>query len=511
MSGPLILSVDQGTTNSKALVIDGTGRVVSQASRPVPIDYPHPGWVEQDPRQVLDTVVEAVNEVLAGVERAPDVLAITNQRESVLLWDRATGEPVGPMVSWQCRRSSGLCERLRSEGAEDEVSRRTGLPLQPFFPAGKFAWLIDSDNTTRSRAEGGELCGGTVDSWLLWNLTGGEVHATDASNASRTQLYDIYEQSWNEELLELFSVPEAILPEVRPSSGVFGSTVAFGKLPAGIPVAAMVGDSHGALYGHGCHHPGPVKVTFGTGSSLMTVAPGPIAPSNGLSATIAWSTGEPVYALEANILSSGAAIEWMAEILGVQNVEEIEILADGEAASDGVFFVPALTGLGAPHWEADAQGLLVGMTRATNRSHLARAALESVAFQVRDVLDALETVAPSRDPAHRILYADGGASRSDLLMQIQADLTGWPVARGNSSHLAAVGAAYLAGVAMGYWSEEEVRRLNEHRDHFLPALAAAERDFSYDGWRDAVRRALPSPSEATTTDSEREQWPVSMS
>lgn len=510
MNDPLILAIDQGTSYSKALVFDEAGEVVAAASRHTPISYPRPGWVEQDPHLVLDSVMDAVDEVLGKVERPPNILAITNQRESAMIWERASGEPVGPLVSWQCRRSNEKCEQLRSAGAEKEILDKTGLPLEPLFSAGKLSWLLDAGDSIRTRAERGELCGGTVDSWLLWNLTGGAVHATDTGNASRTQLFDIYALSWSEELLDLFGVPAALLPEVRPSSGVFGTTVAMGDLPAGVPVAAMVGDSHGALYGHGCRGPGPVKVTFGTGSSLMTIVPGPFPASNGMAVTIAWSREKPTYALEANILTTGSAIEWMAEVLGLERASEVDDLAGDSAAADGVYFVPALLGLAAPHWQSDARGILVGMTRATGRSHLARAALEGVAFQVRDVLEALEAVAPPDDPS-RVIFADGGASRSDLLMQVQADLTGWSVARADSPHLAAAGSAYLAGLALGVWDEEEVSGLTEHRDHFLPTLGSTERDLLYDGWQDALRRALPVSMDAKTGDLEMEKWPASMS
>lgn len=508
MNGPLILAIDQGTTNSKALVLDRAAEVVADASRPVPISYPRPGWVEQDPRVVLETVVASVDEVLAKIGTVPDILALTNQRESALLWDRGTGDPVSPLVSWQCRRSYDICERLRSGGAEEEVRDKTGLPLDPLFSAGKLKWLLDSDDGVRARAERGELCGGTIDSWLLWNLTGGAVHATDVSNASRTQLYDIYTHSWSQELLDLFDIPGDLLPEVQASSGIFGTTAAIGDLSAGLPIAAMVGDSHGALYGHGCDRPGPVKVTYGTGSSLMTLVPGPVRPSHGLSVTIAWSRRDPVYALEANISATGAAIEWMARILDLPGVAAVDVLAADSAAADGLFFVPAMSGLAAPHWESEARSILVGMTRATGRSQLARAALEAVAFQVRDVLEVLEVVSPPDHPDFRVLYADGGASRSEVLMQIQADLTGWSVARADSPHLAAAGSAYLAGLAEGIWDEDEVRGLTGHRDHFVPRLKATERDESYQGWRDALLRAFPRESETKT--SERKRWPASM-
>jgi glycerol kinase len=492
MTGP-ILAIDQGTTNTKALLVDGEGRIVQRASRPVQLAYPHAGWVEQDGDALWQSVQKSVDDCLraAGGVR-PSGIAISNQRESVLVWERATGRPAGPVVIWQCRRTSERCERLRLDGAEPQVRDRTGLPIDPLFSATKLAWLLDEIPDGRRRAADGALCAGTIDSWLLWNLTGGDVHRCDVSNASRTQLLDLRTLAWDDTLLDLFGVPASVLPEIHPSSGVAGESVACGEIPAGLPIASMIGDSHAALFGQGGFRPGAVKATYGTGSSLMTTTPGLISSSHGLCSTVAWGIGrDVVYALEGNISATGATLQWISELLGLDDPAAAAELASSVETSGGVSFVPAFVGLGAPYWAERARGLLTGITRGTTAAHLARAALESIAFQVRDVFAAMACDG-RLDGA--VLLADGGASRSDRLMQFQADVIGAPVLRNNATDISALGAAYLAGLALGVWrSVDEIEALPKSLERFEPRMGDAERDAALAVWNGAVARCLFEP------------------
>jgi glycerol kinase len=489
MSGP-ILAIDQGTTNTKALLVDGDGRILCRASRPVPLAYPHAGWVEQDAVAIWESVCEAVDDCLQGTR--PSGVAISNQRESVVVWERATGRPAGPVVIWQCRRTSDRCAQLRADGAEETVRARTGLTIDPLFSATKLAWLLAAIPDGRRRADAGELCAGTIDSWLLWNLTGGAEHRCDVSNASRTQLLNLETLKWDDALLALFDVPARVLPEVRPSSGVFGETVACGALPAGLPVAGMIGDSHAALFGQGGFRPGAVKATYGTGSSLMRRTPELTFSSHGLSSTVAWGLGSEVaYALEGNISATGAALQWVADLLGLQDPAAAAELAASVASADGVSFVPAFVGLGAPHWAERARGLVTGVTRGTTAAHLARAALEAIALQVRDVFVAM-TCDGGAEGA--VLLADGGASRSDTLMQFQADVIGRPVLRNDAADISALGAAYLAGLALGTWrSLDQIEALPKSFERFEPRLGEAERDATIAEWQGAVDRCLFEP------------------
>ena len=495
MSGP-ILAIDQGTTNTKALLVDGDGRIVQRASRPVQLSYPHAGWVEQDADALWTSVRDAIDECLAS---APDVrpsgIAITNQRESAVVWDRATGRPAGPVIVWQCRRTSERCGRLRRDGTAGAVRDRTGLPIDPLFSATKLAWLLDEIPDGRSRASNGALCAGTIDSWLLWNLTGGAAHRCDVSNASRTQLLNLRTLAWDDTLLDLFAVPAAALPEIVPSSGVAGETVASGRIPGGVPIAGMIGDSHAALFGQGGFRAGSVKATYGTGSSLMSATPGLVFSDHGLCSTIAWGIGrEVVYALEGNISATGAALQWVAELLRLADPGAAVELASSADSTGGVFLVPAFVGLGAPYWAERARGLMTGITRGTTAAHLSRAALESIAFQVRDVF-AVMTCDGRIDPA--VLLADGGASRSDLLMQFQADVLGKPVVRNNATDISALGAAYLAGLALGTWSSlDDIGALPQSLERFEPRMGDAERRAALDAWRDAVARCLYQPDAA---------------
>ena len=498
MSGP-ILAIDQGTTNTKALLVDDEGRIVRRASRSVQLSYPRAGWVEQDPLALWQSVRDAADDCIGGAGGVlPSGVAISNQRESVAVWERATGRPAGPVVIWQCRRTSERCDRLRLDGAEATVRDRTGLPIDPLFSATKLAWLLDEIPDGRRRAEDGELCVGTIDSWLLWNLTGGAAHRCDVSNASRTQLLNLRTLAWDDTLLDLFGVPTAALPEIRPSSGVVGETVASGAIRAGLPIASMIGDSHAALFGQGGFRPGSVKATYGTGSSLMTTTPKLVSSSQGLCSTVAWGIGqEATYALEGNISATGAALQWVAELLGLADPAAAADLAASVQSADGVSLVPAFVGLGAPYWAERARGLMTGITRGTKGAHLARAALDAIAFQVRDVFVAMECDARV---AAAVLLADGGASRSDHLMQFQADVIGRPVVRNNATDISALGAAYLAGLALGTWrSLDDIDGLPKSLQRFEPRLGESERQAALLEWQGAVARCLFEPDVSGTS------------
>lgn len=486
----LILAIDQGTTNTKVLLVDHTGAVRAGASCAVAISFPQPGWVEQDTRALWASVTQAVDSCLA---KAGDVeilaVGITNQRESVVAWDRRSGDPAGPCITWQCRRTAPFCEELQERGLEGAIRERSGLPVDPLFSGSKARWLLANIPDGLRRAAAGDLCIGTVDSWLLSNLTGGAIHATDASNASRTQLLNLRQCRWDTELLTIFDIPAACLPEVRASSGIFGATTGCGLLPAGVPVASLIGDSHAALFGHAAFAPGAVKATYGTGSSLMTPVDSPIPSAHGLSTTIAWAESSRVrYALEGNITNTGGAMQWFADFLGLSGgAEQAAALAATVPDAGGAYLVPAFAGLGAPHWDSGARGLMYGLTRGTTPAHVARATLDSIAYQVRDVFEALRRDAAFCAPA---LFADGGASRNNRLMQFQADILGCPVIRSSSADLSAMGAAWLAGLAIGYWkSLEELERLPRETARFEPAMTESDRADLIEGWRDALGRS----------------------
>ncbi len=487
---PTILAIDQGTTNSKALLVAQDGTILANASQPLAVRYPQPAWVEQDPLELwasVRAVIDACLRAAPGIR--PHAIAIANQRESILLWERKTGAPVGPCVVWQCQRGARFCNGLRERGLEPWIRQRTGLTIDPMFSASKARWLLENAEDGFRRAGRGELCLGTVDSWVLWNLTGG-VHACDYTNASRTQLFNLASAAWDPELLALFDIPIEALPEARPSSALHGHTISTGPLPGGIPIAGLIGDSHAALFGHAGFEPGQVKATYGTGSSLMTPTPTPIISQRGLSTTVAWAAqGQtPRYALEGNIYATGAAVQWLGEFIGADDpAARIEALASAVSDSGGVYLVPAFTGLGAPHWNDVARGLLTGLTRGTTAAHAARAVLDAIAFQIRDVFEVMLAETGAEPQA---LLADGGASRNDLLMQIQADLLGIPVLRSLSPDVSALGAAYLAGMATGLWAtQDEIAALPRPRDRFEPRIGSDERAQRVAGWQSAVRRA----------------------
>jgi len=493
-----ILAIDQGTTNTKALVVGPSGTVLARGSQPTAIRYPQPGWVEQDAQEVWRCTRAAIAECLGAADMLSDdepnlaAVAVTNQRETALVWERETGEPVGPCVVWQCRRSAPFCNQLKLQGLEPLLRERTGLQVDPMFSAGKLRWILEHTQDGFRRAERGELCAGNIDAWVLWNLTGGAVHATDLTNASRTQLLNLHTLQWDEEALNVFGIPAAALPEIKPSSALYGETVPLDGLPAGIPIAAMIGDSHASLYGQAGFRPGTIKATYGTGSSLMTPTARPVLSEKGLSTTIAWARESATYALEGNIYATGAAVQWVGELLGLADPGPgVEKLARTVEETGGVYFVPALVGLGAPHWVDSARGTITGLTRGAGAEQLARAALEAIAYQVRDVFDVMQ--AESGAPL-RTLLADGGASRNDLLMQFQADMIGCPVLRSTSTDISPLGAAFLAGLAVGLWADEaEIEGLVPPRDRFEPHMSPDRREALYAGWRAAVARAIFEP------------------
>ena len=475
-----ILAIDQGTTNSKAVLVSTTGEILSRGSSPVGIEHPQPGWVEQSPLRIWQSVQEAIA-VCLQTGPAVDVLgiAISNQRESVTVWDTATGKSLGPVVSWQCRRSAHACAELISAGHAPRVQALTGLPIDPMFPGPKMKWLLDRVPVGR------EVRLGTIDAWLIHCMTDGAVHACDAANAARSQLYDLNHQLWSDELCELFGVPKSALPEVRDSASFFGETRNVPGLRDGIPIASAIGDSHAALFGHGAFDPGDSKVTFGTGSSIMTTLPRFIAPERGLTTTIAWSVNsQPTYAFEGNILVSAAALPWMAEMLGLPDVKAlIDLAATAEAGGPG--FVPAFVGLGAPYWRADSRALFSGITFNTTRAQMARAVTDSMAFQVHDVFKAMSAQSPT--PLGR-LYADGGPSQNTFLMQCVADTLNHVIVQCDAPEASALGAAYLAGLSLGVWPDlAAIAALPRAGNPLLPrASDAAERLLI---WQDAIYRS----------------------
>ncbi len=494
MAPQAILAIDQGTTTTKAILVDADGLVIQRATRALAVSYPQPAWVEQDPTALWQSVSEAITECVAGMA-TPVAIAITNQRESVILWERATGKPIGPCVLWQCQRGAALCRTLTAQGHEPLVRACTGLTIDPIFSASKMRWLLDQTENGGERAAQGELCLGTIDSWLLFNLTGGQIHACDMTNASRTQLFCLATQQWEPALLALFGIPLAALPEIKASSAHYGETIAGHGWPGGIPIAGMIGDAHGALYGHAGFQPGSIKATYGTGSSLMTPTPTLVLSQSGLSATIAWSHPTQIrYALEGYIYVTGAAVEWCGQLLGLANpAQEIEALAAGTLDAGEVYLVPAFVGLGAPHWQHDVHGLISGLTRGSTPTHLARATLAAIAYQICDLFYVMQAEVGS---PRQVLLADGEASRNNLLMQFQADILDCPVLRSTSPDSAALGAAYLAGLASGLWpSEEAIATLPRPHDRFDPHMKPGRRVDLYAGWQAAVARAVFQPTE----------------
>ena len=498
-----ILALDQGTTSSRAILFDRRGSVVSAAQKEFEQIYPRPGWVEHDPNDIWDSQMEVAAKALARAGANPaDIAAvgIANQRETTVVWDRRTGTPVYNAIVWLDRRIASYTDQLKGEGYEDRFRDMTGLVLDPYFSGTKVKWILDNVDGARAKAERGELAFGTVDSWLVWRMTTGEAHVTDATNASRTLMYNIHRKRWDTELLDILGIPPSMLPEVRSSSEVYGETA--GELFNGrIPIAGMAGDQHAALFGQVCTRRGMVKNTYGTGCfMLMNTGSRPVASRHKLLTTIAWQVeGRTDYALEGSVFIGGAVVQWLRDEVGlISSSNEIEKLAREVEESDGVYVVPAFAGLGAPHWDPHARGIITGITRGTSAAHLARAALESIAFQSSDLLHAMQVDAGMQIEELRV---DGGASVNDLLMQFQADVMDVPVVRPRVTETTALGAAYLAGLAVGFWQDrDEIAGQWQVDQVFRPRMPSDRREQLLAGWARAVAQArspaLHSPASA---------------
>jgi glycerol kinase len=491
-----LLAIDQGTTGTTSLVVTLDGTTLGKKTVEFPQHFPQPGWVEHDPNEIWTSVGASVGGALAEAKidgRDIAAIGITNQRETTVLWDRKTAEPVSRAIVWQCRRTSDVCERLKADGVEPLVRERTGLVVDAYFAGTKVAWILDNVPGARARADRGELAFGTIDSFLIHRLTGGRVHATDVTNASRTLLMDLATLAWDDEMLRLFHVPRQVLPKIVPNVGVIAETRGVGFLPDGIPIAGVAGDQQAALFGQACFAEGDAKCTYGTGAfALMNVGGVPTKSKHGLVTTVAWQLGgKTTYALEGSAFIAGAAVQWLRDGLGIiRSAEEIEPLARKVETSGGVAFVPALAGLGAPYWDQDARGTITGITRGTTAAHLARATLEGIAFEVFDLLDAM-----TRDAGRPMntLKVDGGASRNDLLAQFQADLAQTSVVRPREVESTGRGAAMLAGVGAELTDLDQAAKMMKLDRTFSPGMAGEQRAAHLERWRDAVRRTRSEP------------------
>ena len=488
-----LLALDQGTTSSRAIIFNEHGQIQATAQRETHIQTPHSGWVEQDAQEIWSTQIAVVQQALATARiLAKDIKAIglTNQRETTVVWDRRNGKPLAPAIVWQDRRTSDWCNQLIEQGWITKIQQKTGLRIDPYFSAGKLVWFLEHVEGVRELAEQGHVAFGTIDSWLIWNLTQGAEHVIEASNASRTMLMNLHQQTWDEELLELFHIPASVLPKIISSDNYIADT-ASGLLGANIPITGILGDQQSALFGQSCFEVGSAKNTYGTGCFMLFNTGQDIQLSqNKLLSTLAWQAqGQTTYALEGSVFMAGAVVQWLRDGLGIiQQSRDVEKLACKVEDTDGVVLVPAFTGLGAPHWDSEARALLCGMSRGTTQAHIARAALESIAFQVSDVLSAMQS-----DIAHPLkeLRVDGGASSNDMLMQFQADILGTSVIRPEVTETTALGAAYLAGLAVGYWeSIEHIKSLWAMEKEFTPSSADDEVSRLKAGWKNAIERTL---------------------
>ena len=485
-----IMSLDAGTTSNRCIIFDAAGKIQASAQQEFRQYYPKPGWVEHNAEEIWETQLAVMQRTLtiSGINASEiAAIGITNQRETTIVWDKSTGKPICPAIVWQCRRTAEYCDKLRERGFTEIIRKKTGLVLDAYFSATKVKWILDNVPGARNKAESGLLLFGTVDTWLIWKLTGGKVHVTDYSNASRTMLYDIRRLCWDEELLTLFGIPACMLPEVRPSSEILGETDP-SLLGKAIKIAGVAGDQQAALFGQTCFHPGEAKNTYGTGCFLLlNTGAQPVDSARGLITTIAWGIGNEItYALEGSIFAGGAAVQWLRDELGlISSAGETEALARAVPDANGCYLVPAFTGLGAPYWDSYARGMICGLTRGVNKNHIVRATLESIAYQVCDVAEAMS--ADARLPLSG-LRVDGGASANDFLMQVQADFLGVPVVRPDSVESTALGAAYLAGLAVSLWPDRETLRSTSART-FRPSIEPGERRTRLEGWHLAVRRA----------------------
>jgi glycerol kinase len=489
-----ILAIDQGTTSSRAMLFDRAGGVAGSAQREFRQIFPQPGWVEHDPHEILASVRVTVAEVLASRRVDASALAgigITNQRETTVVWDRHNGRPIHNAIVWQSRQSLAICERLEADGYASLVREKTGLLIDAYFSGSKIRWILDHVDGARARAERGDLLFGTIDTWLIWNLTGGKLHVTDVSNAARTLLFDIHARRWDDELLRMLDIPRSILPQVRSCSEVYGHTVAAHGFPAGVPISGVAGDQQAALFGQACFEPGMAKNTYGTGCFMLMHTGAVAVPSrHGLLTTIAWELdGAVEYALEGSIFVAGSVVQWLRDALRMlEHASDSQACAESIPSSEGVYLVPAFVGLGAPYWRSDVRGAMFGLSRGTTKEHVVRAALESMAYQSRDVLAAMEADAgiPLKE-----LRADGGAIANDFMAQFQSDMLGVPVLRPRVAETTALGAAYLAGLAVGFWEScAQIAQLWQMDRRFRPAMDELTRERLYRGWQDAVNATM---------------------
>lgn len=483
-----ILTLDEGTTSARAVLFDKGGNAVSAAQREFKQIYPQPGFVEHDPVEIFSVQYAAVTEAITAIGASADEIAavgVTNQRETTIIWDKNTGEPIYNAIVWQCRRTSEMCDKLRADGLEEYIRKTTGLRIDAYFSATKIKWILDNVPGARDRAENGELLFGTVDTWLIWKLSGGKIHVTDRTNAARTMLYDIHSLTWDKRILEILQIPKCMLPEVRPSSEIYGNVNILG---AEIPVSGIAGDQQAALFGQKCFCEGDIKNTYGTGCFLlMNTGAAAYESKNGLITTIAADAGDNIcYALEGSVFVGGAVIQWLRDELGlIASAAESEKAALSVPDSAGVYIVPAFAGLGAPYWDMYARGTICGLTRGSGKNHIIRACLEAIAYQTNDLITALK--ADTGLPINHI-RADGGAAANNFLMQFQADISGVGVIRPAQTEATAAGAAYLAGLAVGFWkNKNEILRLPDNQTEFKPAITAKRRETLTDGWKRAVR------------------------
>lgn len=493
MKKKYILAIDQGTTGSRAVIFDAKGKVVASAYQEFQQYYPKPGWVEHDAGQIWRSCVSVIKKAASKIDaRKIAAIGITNQRETTVLWDRKTSKPVARAIVWQCRRTADICSALKKRKLEALFHKRTGLVLDPYFSGTKVKWLLDNISGLRQKAEKDRVCFGTIDSWLIWKLTGGQSHVTDVTNASRTLIFNIKTRQWDKELLNILNIPQQILPQVRDSGSIFGKTFRRAAgLPGGIPICAVMGDQQSALYGQACFTPGTVKNTYGTGCFIvLNTGKKLVYSKKGLLTTIACDEyGKPVYAMEGSIFIAGAVIQWLRDGLRVvKKSSDSEKITAGLKDTQGVYFVPAFTGLGAPYWDSQVRGLISGLTRGANVAHIVRAALESIAYQTKDVFDIMQ-----KESGQRItqLKVDGGACKNDFLMQFQADILNCRIVRPQVVELTAQGAAYLAGVTAGLWkSKKDLQKIYKIERTFKPGMPAGEKKRLYEGWQGAVRKAM---------------------
>ncbi|WP_102693699.1 glycerol kinase GlpK [Rummeliibacillus pycnus] len=493
MSEKYIMALDQGTTSSRAILFDKSGNIFHTAQQEFPQYFPQSGWVEHNPEEIWSSILSVIAGVLSEKNVSADQVAgigITNQRETTVVWDKNTGEPIYNAIVWQSRQTAGICEELKKQGYNDLFRDKTGLLIDAYFSGTKVKWILDHVEGAREKAKNGDLLFGTIDTWLIWKLSGGKVHVTDYTNASRTLMYNIHELKWDEELLDILGIPALMLPEVRPSSEIYGSTSTTHFFGQEVPIAGVAGDQQAALFGQACFEKGMVKNTYGTGCfMLMNTGETAVKSEHGLLTTIAWGVdGKVNYALEGSIFVAGSAIQWLRDGLRMfRNAAESERYAEKVDSTEGVYVVPAFVGLGTPYWDSDVRGAVFGLTRGTQKEHFIRATLESLAYQTKDVLDAMEA---DSGISLKTLRVDGGAVANNLLMQFQSDLLNVPVERPSINETTALGAAYLAGLAVGFWESTDAISKHWHLDkQFIPEMTEVKRDELYTGWKKAVRAA----------------------